>query len=116
MLAGVAVDAVFDSVSVATILARRAPARCLNPVGSDTTICLKERTVAVEVLGRSADADLDHDSIVRVRAREVCGRLEHYYATEGTNDGALILAPKLWRNNPTPFDMVFRQNHRIVGP
>lgn len=114
MLAGVAVDAVFDSISVATSLARRAPARCLNPVGSDTTICLKERIVAVEVLGRSADADLDHDSIVR--DRKVCGRLEHCYATEGTNDGALILAPKLWRNNPTPFDMVFRQDHRRVGP
>src|ERR1039458_615484 len=42
---------------------------------------LKERTIAVEVFGRNADADLDHDSIVRVGAREVRKRLEHYYAT-----------------------------------
>ena len=54
---------------------------------------LKERTIAVEVFGRNADADLDHDSIVRVGAREVRKRLEHYYATEGTNDRIRIELP-----------------------
>ena len=54
---------------------------------------LKERTMAVEVFGRNADADLDHDSIVRVGAREVRKRLEHYYATEGTNDQIRIELP-----------------------
>jgi hypothetical protein len=44
---------------------------------------LKERTIAVEVFGRKANADLDHDSIVRVAAREVRKRLAEYYAGEG---------------------------------
>jgi hypothetical protein len=42
---------------------------------------LKERTIAVEVFGRSPDADLTEDTIVRVGAREVRKRLAQYYVT-----------------------------------
>jgi hypothetical protein len=42
---------------------------------------LKERTVAVEVFGRSPQSDLTEDSIVRVGAREVRRRLAQYYVS-----------------------------------
>src|SRR5690349_1816060 len=42
---------------------------------------LKERTVAVEVFGRSPESDLSDDTIVRVGAREVRKRLAQYYVT-----------------------------------
>lgn len=42
---------------------------------------LKERTLAIELYGRPADADLEHDSAVRVCARHVRLRLERYYAS-----------------------------------
>ena len=47
---------------------------------------IKERALAVEVFGRSAGSDLDHDSIVRVGAREVRKRLLQYYSAEGENN------------------------------
>jgi hypothetical protein len=46
---------------------------------------LKERSVAVEVFGRSPNTDLGEDTIVRVGAREVRKRLAQYYVTP---DGA----------------------------
>lgn len=42
---------------------------------------LKERTLAVEVFGRSPQSDLGDDTIVRVGAREVRKRLAQYYVT-----------------------------------
>ncbi len=45
------------------------------------TVSLKERTVAVEVFGRSPQSDLADDTIVRVGAREVRKRLQQYYLT-----------------------------------
>ncbi len=57
------------------------------------TESLKERTLAVEVFGRKADADLGEDSIVRVGAREVRKRLAQYYMTEGANDPVRIDLP-----------------------
>ena len=57
------------------------------------TESLKERTIAVEVFGRKASADLDHDSIVRVGAREVRKRLTEYYAAEGANSTLRIELP-----------------------
>lgn len=51
---------------------------------------LKERTLAVEVFGRKADAALGEDSIVRVGAREVRKRLNQYYGTEGAGDPVQI--------------------------
>lgn len=42
---------------------------------------LKERTIAVELFGRSPEADLEKDSSVRVCARHVRQRLAAYYAS-----------------------------------
>lgn len=47
------------------------------------TASLKERTIAVEVFGRSPESDLADDTIVRVGAREVRKRLQQYYLTPG---------------------------------
>jgi hypothetical protein len=46
---------------------------------------IKERIIAVEVFGRDPSSDLDHNSIVRVGAREVRKRLVQYYAAEGAD-------------------------------
>lgn len=54
---------------------------------------LKERTLAVEVFGRKADADLGDDSIVRVGAREVRKRLFQYYSSDGASDPIRIDLP-----------------------
>jgi hypothetical protein len=54
---------------------------------------IKERTIAIDVFGRHPDRDLDHDSIVRVGAREVRKRLIQYYATEGRNSAIRIELP-----------------------
>jgi hypothetical protein len=54
---------------------------------------LKERTLAIEVFGRSGAADLGDDSIVRVGAREVRKRLAQYYVTEGARDLIRIELP-----------------------
>ena len=55
---------------------------------------LKERTLAVEIFGRSEDADLAEDTIVRVGAREVRRRLAQYYASaESAGDTVHIDLP-----------------------
>jgi hypothetical protein len=54
---------------------------------------LKERTLAVELFGRKAAADLAEDSIVRVGAREVRKRLSQYYLEEGSGDSIRIELP-----------------------
>jgi hypothetical protein len=46
------------------------------------TQALKERVIATEVYGRTPDADLGEDTIVRVGAREVRKRLAQYYVSE----------------------------------
>src|SRR5437763_1341000 len=51
--------------------------------GQEST--LKERTVAVEVFGRTPESDLGEDTIVRVGAREVRKRLAQFYVSP---DGA----------------------------
>ncbi len=51
---------------------------------------LKERTIAVQVFGRKADADLGEDSIVRVGAREVRKRLAQYYVNDGAQNRVRI--------------------------
>jgi hypothetical protein len=53
---------------------------CEKSLGS-ATVSLKERTIAVEVFGRSPQSDLADDTIVRVGAREVRKRLQQYYLT-----------------------------------
>jgi hypothetical protein len=54
---------------------------------------LKEQTIGVEVLGRRADYLPTSDNIVRVRAHELRGRLERYFATEGANEPVVITIP-----------------------
>lgn len=53
---------------------------CDKSLGAET-VNLKERTIAVEVFGRSPQSDLADDTIVRVGAREVRKRLQQYYLT-----------------------------------
>ena len=54
---------------------------------------LKERTLAIELFGRNASADLTDDSIVRVGAREVRKRLAQYYVEQGVHDPIRISLP-----------------------
>jgi hypothetical protein len=54
---------------------------------------VKERVIAVEVFRRNPDFDLDHNSIVRVAAREVRKRLLQYYAGEGARAGIRMELP-----------------------
>jgi hypothetical protein len=57
---------------------------------SDT---LKERTIGIDVFGRSSAYDPSDDATVRVKAGEVRKRLGLYYATEGRQDAIRIDLP-----------------------
>src|SRR5215471_972050 len=54
---------------------------------------LKERTIGVEVFGRSLDYDPGEDATVRVKAGEVRKRLGLYYAEDGIHDPLRIELP-----------------------
>jgi hypothetical protein len=54
---------------------------------------LKERSIGIDVFGRSATYDPSDDATVRVKAGEVRKRLGHYYATEGQHDEIRIELP-----------------------
>src|SRR4051794_3820875 len=54
---------------------------------------IKERIIAVEVFGRDPNSNLEHNSIVRVGAREVRKRLVQYSAVEGTDADIRITLP-----------------------
>lgn len=54
---------------------------------------LKERTIGVELFGRSPTYDTSADGIVRIRASEVRKRLALYYADVGKNSQILITLP-----------------------
>jgi hypothetical protein len=54
---------------------------------------LKERTIGVDVFGRSNDYDPSDDATVRVKAGEVRKRLGLYYATQGAGDSIRIELP-----------------------
>ena len=54
---------------------------------------LKERTIGIEVFGRSTDYDPSDDATVRVKAGEVRKRLGLYYANEGARDQIRIEMP-----------------------
>jgi hypothetical protein len=51
---------------------------------------LKERTIGIEVFGRSADYDPTEDATVRVKAGEVRKRLVLYYSNHGLRDPVRI--------------------------
>jgi len=55
---------------------------------------LKEQTIGAEVLGRKPNYDPADDNIVRVRAHELRGRLERYFASEGSDEQVLITIPR----------------------
>jgi len=54
---------------------------------------LKERTIGIEVFGRSTDYDPSEDATVRVKASEVRKRLGLYYAEQGSDDRLRIELP-----------------------
>src|SRR5215470_9633439 len=54
---------------------------------------LKERTIGIEVFGRSTTYDPSDDATVRVKAGEVRKRLGIYYAGEGATDPVRIELP-----------------------
>lgn len=55
---------------------------------------LKEQTIGTEVLGRSPDYNPTDDNIVRVRAHELRGRLDKYFASEGSKEPFVITIPR----------------------
>jgi hypothetical protein len=55
---------------------------------------VKEYQIATEVFGRQADFDPQLDSMVRVQAGRLRGKLAEYYNTEGANDQLIIEVPK----------------------
>src|SRR5215471_6749381 len=54
---------------------------------------LKERTIGIEVFGRSTAYDPSDDATVRVKASEVRKRLGLYYADQGAHDPIRIELP-----------------------
>ncbi len=55
---------------------------------------LKERTIGIEIFGKSADYDTAQDPIVRVTAAEIRKRIAQYYQDPGhENEMRLFLAP-----------------------
>jgi hypothetical protein len=57
------------------------------------TDMLKERTIGIEVFGRSTDYEPSDDATVRVKAGEVRKRLGIYYSSEGAQDPVRIELP-----------------------
>ncbi len=55
---------------------------------------LKEYTIGAEVLGRGDSFDPRIDSIVRVEASRLRGKLDQYFASEGKSDAFVIRLPK----------------------
>jgi hypothetical protein len=55
---------------------------------------LKEYTIATEVFGRNKSYDSRSDSVVRVQASRLRGKLQDYYANEGKDDPVIIDLPK----------------------
>lgn len=55
---------------------------------------IKESTIAVEVFGRAPDYNPRIDPIVRVHAKRLRDKLEHYYLSEGLHDRIRITIPK----------------------
>lgn len=67
---------------------------CVNRAMRGQASHLKETTIAIEVFLRATDYDPKSDPIVRVHARRVREKLDHYYRTTGTDDPIRIDLPK----------------------
>ncbi|HWK67225.1 MAG TPA: hypothetical protein VNS34_20045 [Rhizobiaceae bacterium] len=55
---------------------------------------LKGFAIAMDVFGKDAEFDPSTDAVVRVQAGRLRELLEHYYATEGTNDPIRVTIPR----------------------
>lgn len=55
---------------------------------------VKEYTIALEVFGRGSEFNPNTNSIVRVQARRLRGKLQEYYENEGKSDRVFIELPK----------------------
>ena len=55
---------------------------------------IKEYQIATEVFGRSDDFDPQLDSMVRVQAGRLRGKLAEYYSVNGADDGIVVELPK----------------------
>jgi hypothetical protein len=55
---------------------------------------IKEYQIATEVFGRSADFDPQLDSMVRVQAGRLRGKLAEYYSVNGADDAITVELPK----------------------
>jgi len=55
---------------------------------------IKEYQIATEVFGRSADFDPQLDSMVRVQAGRLRGKLAEYYSANGSEDAITVELPK----------------------
>ena len=55
---------------------------------------IKEYQIATEVFGRSADFDPQLDSMVRVQAGRLRGKLTEYYSVNGADDSVVVELPK----------------------
>lgn len=55
---------------------------------------IKEYQIATEVFGRSDDFDPQLDSMVRVQAGRLRGKLAEYYSANGADDGIVVELPK----------------------
>ncbi|MDI3318324.1 hypothetical protein [Pinibacter soli] len=56
--------------------------------------CLKEYTIATNVLGKPLDFKPQENGIVRIHAGRLRRALDHYYETAGQNDELIISIPK----------------------
>lgn len=74
---------------------------------------IKEYTIATEVFGRNSDYDPRIDSVVRVQAGRLRGKLQDYYTTEGKNDSIIIDLPK---GQYTPVFFHAQDEHRPSEP
>lgn len=70
---------------------------------------IKAYTIAVEVLGRDANFDLQNDPVVRIEAGRLRRAIERYYLVAGQSDPVLIEIPKgtyvpqfVWRATTQP--------------
>lgn len=74
---------------------------------------LKEYVIATEVFGRSSDYDPKSESVVRVQASRLRGKLHEYYLTEGKNDPIFVELPK---GHYIPVFSNFERNEESSAP
>jgi hypothetical protein len=71
---------------------------------------LKERTLGIELFGRSPDYDTAADPIVRVTAAEIRKRIEQYYQNPATKDEIRLLLPS------GSYALQFQAPHSVAAP